>query len=46
MMERIQQKVDGQEISVAPEDAAESKIIDVMEALKAGVGGKPRRNQT
>jgi len=40
MMERIQQKVDGQEISVPPEEAAESKIIDLMEALKASVGVK------
>ncbi len=37
MMELIQQKVDGQEISVPPEEAPESKIIDLMEALKASV---------
>lgn len=39
MMEKIQQKIDGQEISMPPEEAAESKIIDLMEALKASVGG-------
>jgi DNA end-binding protein Ku len=37
MMEKIQQKIDGQEISVAPEEAPEAKIIDLMEALKASV---------
>ncbi len=39
MMERIQQKIDGQEITLPPEEAPESKIIDLMEALKASVGG-------
>ena len=36
----IQQKVDGQDISVAPEEKHEAKIIDLMEALKASVGSK------
>ncbi len=39
MLEVIQRKVDGQEISVAPEERAEAKIIDLMEALKASVAG-------
>ena len=40
----IQQKVDGQDIAVAPEDKHEAKIIDLMEALKASVGDrKPAR---
>ena len=39
MLEVIQRKVDGQEISVAPEERAEAKIIDLMEALKASVTG-------
>ena len=43
MMDRIQQKIDGQEISVPPEEAAEAKIIDLMEALKASVGGSGKR---
>ena len=43
MMDRIQQKVDGQEISTPPEEAAETKIIDLMEALKASVGGSDKR---
>jgi non-homologous end joining protein Ku len=43
MMERIQQKIDGQEISMPPEEAAESKIIDLMEALKASVDDSGKR---
>lgn len=39
MMERIQQKIDGQEITLPPEEAPESKIVDLMEALKASVAG-------
>lgn len=39
MLEVIQRKVDGREISVAPEERAEAKIIDLMEALKASVAG-------
>ena len=40
----IQQKVDGQDIAVAPEEKHEAKIIDLMEALKASVGDrKPAR---
>ncbi len=39
MQEVIQRKVDGQEVSVAPEERAEAKIIDLMEALKASVTG-------
>jgi DNA end-binding protein Ku len=39
MMQLIQQKVDGQEITAAPE-APEGKIIDLMEALKASLGMK------
>ena len=37
MLAMIQQKVDGQEISVAPEEESEHKIIDMMEALKASL---------
>ena len=37
MMELIQQKVEGQEITAAPE-APQGKIIDLMEALKASLG--------
>jgi DNA end-binding protein Ku len=37
MLELIQAKVDGQEITAAPE-APQGKIIDLMEALKASLG--------
>jgi DNA end-binding protein Ku len=37
MMDLIQAKVDGQEITAAPE-APQGKIIDLMEALKASLG--------
>ena len=43
VMEMIEAKIDGQEISTPPEEAAESKIVDLMEALKASVDGKGRR---
>ena len=36
----IRQKIDGQDISVAPEEKHEAKIIDLMEALKASVGDR------
>ena len=37
VLELIQQKIDGQDISVAPEEKAEAKIIDLMEALRQSV---------
>ncbi len=37
MLAVIDQKVNGQEIVVAPEERAEAKIIDIMEALKASL---------
>lgn len=44
MLALIQQKVDGQEIAVAPEEKHEAKIIDLMAALQASVGDrKPAR---
>jgi len=43
MMERIQQKIEGRDISVAPAEAAEAKIIDLMEALKASVDASGKR---
>lgn len=42
MMEMIQQKIDGQEISVPQEAQAETKIVDLMAALKASVDGKSK----
>ncbi len=40
MMELIEQKVDGQEISVPTEAREDNKIVDLMEALKASVDKK------
>ena len=34
----VQQKVDGQEIAIAPAETSEARIVDLMEALKASVG--------
>lgn len=41
MLEVIQQKIEGKQISVPPEERPEAKIIDLMEALKASVGKSP-----
>ena len=46
MMDLIQQKIDGQEISVPQEEAQESKIIDLMEALKASVDEKATKTKS
>lgn len=42
ILELIQRKVDGEDISVTPTEEPEHKIIDIMEALKASIaaGGK------
>ena len=45
-LELIQQKIDGQDISVAPEEKPEAKIIDLMEALKASVGDRRPAKRT
>ena len=37
MLEAIQQKVDGQEITAEPHEAPQTKIIDLMDALKASL---------
>ncbi len=37
VLEAIQQKVDGQEITAEPTDAPQAKIIDLMDALKASL---------
>lgn len=48
VLELIQRKVDGEDISVSPAEEPETKIIDIMEALKAsisasGKGEAPKR---
>jgi DNA end-binding protein Ku len=37
VLEAIQQKVDGQEITASPAEAPQTKIIDLMDALKASL---------
>ena len=38
----IQQKIEGQEIAVPPEEQPTAKVIDLMEALRASVGDRKR----
>jgi DNA end-binding protein Ku len=38
MLELIQQKIEGQEITAAPEEAPHAQVIDLMEALKRSLG--------
>ena len=40
ILEQIQRKVDGQEITEEPTEAPKAQIIDLMEALKASLKGK------
>ena len=37
ILEAIQRKVDGQEVSMAPADTPQAQVIDLMEALKASL---------
>jgi DNA end-binding protein Ku len=37
VLEAIQRKVDGQEITAEPAEAPQAKIIDLMDALKASL---------
>jgi DNA end-binding protein Ku len=38
MLELIQQKIDGREITAAPDEAPQAQVIDLMEALKRSLG--------
>ena len=40
VLEAIQQKVEGEEITAEPQEAPQTKIIDLMEALKASLAKK------
>jgi DNA end-binding protein Ku len=47
ILEQIQRKVEGQEITAEPEEAPKTQIIDLMEALKASLakgGGAERKS--
>lgn len=50
VLELIQRKIDGEDITLAPSEEPEHKIIDIMEALKAsleaGATRKPARRAT
>jgi DNA end-binding protein Ku len=41
LQEIIQQKVEGQEITIAPSETPKAQVIDLMEALKASLGQTP-----
>jgi len=43
ILELIQRKVEGEDISIAPTEKPETKIIDIMEALKASLDAKGKR---
>ncbi|MDH3281917.1 MAG: Ku protein [Gammaproteobacteria bacterium] len=43
ILELIQRKVDGEDISVAPSEQPQTKIIDMMEALKASIASGEKR---
>ena len=43
MMAMIQRKIDGEDISIAPTEKPEHKIIDIMEALKASLDATDQR---
>ncbi|MEX2124792.1 MAG: Ku protein [Woeseia sp.] len=43
MMAMIQRKIEGEDISVAPSEKPERKIIDIMEALKASLNATDKR---
>jgi DNA end-binding protein Ku len=42
MLEQIQRKVDGEEITAAPTEEPERKIIDLMDALKQSLAAAPQ----
>ena len=43
MLAMIQRKIDGEDISVAPTEKPEHKIVDIMEALKASLNATDKR---
>lgn len=42
ILELIQRKVDGEDITIAEAEAPQTQIIDLMEALKASLGGRDK----
>jgi DNA end-binding protein Ku len=43
VLEMIERKVEGEDITIAPQEHPEHKIIDIMEALKASLDASPGR---
>jgi DNA end-binding protein Ku len=43
MMAMIERKIEGEDISIAPQEKPEHKIIDIMEALKASLDASGKR---
>jgi len=43
ILEMIERKVEGEDITLAPEVQPETKIIDIMEALKASLDASSRK---
>ncbi|HUF72818.1 MAG TPA: Ku protein [Gammaproteobacteria bacterium] len=43
ILEMIERKVEGEDITIAPQEQPEHKIIDIMEALKASLDASPGR---
>ena len=41
MMEQIERKVEGKQITEEPEEAPKAKVLDLMQALKQSLGGAP-----
>ena len=41
----IDRKIEGEQITLAPQEEPETKIIDLMEALKASLGGAGEREE-
>lgn len=41
MMEQIERKVEGKQITEEPEEAPKTKVLDLMQALKQSLGGAP-----
>ncbi|MDX1561858.1 MAG: Ku protein, partial [Gammaproteobacteria bacterium] len=43
IMQMIERKVEGEDITLSPTEQPEHKIIDIMEALKASLDASPTR---
>jgi DNA end-binding protein Ku len=46
ILEQIQRKVEGEQITTAPAEAPQTQVIDLMEALKASLAAGPREAES